>query len=297
MLPLATQVNNRSSFIELFALVAGSVAVWWHPIAATSALALNSDAHTHILLILPLGVALAYVESKGKTLAFKSRGWMGAGSLTAALFLRGLATWNIWHLSSNNQLSLNMFALVIWWIGSVIFSFGSEALKLLLFPLCFLFLIVPFPEQVLKWITEALQHQSAVATSMLFRCAQIPVKRDGILLSIPGLDIEVARECSSIRSSMMLIVTTMILAQLFLRSWWRKTLLVAAAVPLSVAKNAVRIFTITGLATRVDPSFLEGQLHRNGGIVFLGLAAIVVLVLLWALRRSELRRPLSPSAL
>jgi exosortase/archaeosortase family protein len=111
------------------------------------------------------------------------------------------------------------------------------------------------------------------------------------MLSIPGLDIEVARECSSIRSSMMLIVTTMFLAQLFLRSWWKKALLILVAIPLSVAKNALRIFTIAELGTRVDPGFLDGKLHRHGGIVFFSLAVVVVGLLVWALRGSEFRKP------
>jgi len=282
-----TQVKNRPRFIELLALVAVSIAIWWHPIAATAALALRSDAYTHILLIPLLCAALIYVESRGKSLVSDPRRWVGAVLLTAGLLLRGLSEWNIWHLSTNDRLSWNMFALVIWWIGSVAFSFGFQVFKSLLFPLCFLFLMVPFPERVVNWITETLQHQSALTATTLFRCARIPVKQDGILLSIPGLDIEVAQSCSSIRSSMMLMVTTLVLAQLFLRSGWRKTLLVAAAIPLSIAKNAIRIFTIAELGTRVDPGFLEGRLHRNGGVVFLGLAVVVIVALVWILRRRE----------
>ena len=111
----------------------------------------------------------------------------------------------------------------------------------------------------------------------------VPVAQDGIVLTIPGLEIEVARECSSIRSSLMLIVTTLVLAHLFLRSWWRKVVLVAAAIPLSVAKNGLRIFTIGELGTRVDPGFLNGKFHHNGGIVFFAISVMV----LWILRRTE----------
>ena len=111
------------------------------------------------------------------------------------------------------------------------------------------------------------------------------------MLSIPGLDIEVARECSSIRSSLMLVVTTLVLAHLFLRSWWRKALLIAAAIPLSVAKNGLRIVTIAELGTRIDPGFLNGKLHHNGGIIFFGIAVVAVVVLLWILRRTEFRMP------
>ena len=87
----------------------------------------------------------------------------------------------------------------------------------------------------------------------------------------------------------MLIVTTMVLAHLFLRSFWRKTAVVLAAIPLSIAKNGLRIFTISMLGTRVDPGFLHGNLHRHGGILFFLLALFAVLLLLWFLNRSENR--------
>jgi exosortase/archaeosortase family protein len=109
------------------------------------------------------------------------------------------------------------------------------------------------------------------------------------MLAIPGLDIEVASECSSIRSSQMLLVSTMVLAHLFLRSWWRKALLIAAVIPIAVAKNGLRIFTIAELGTRVDPAFLNGKFHHNGGIIFYGIAVLMVVALLMLLRRREPR--------
>ncbi|SRR5713101_4850484 len=120
-------------------------------------------------------------------------------------------------------------------------------------------------ESALSWTIEWLQQQSAITARVMFRVAGVPVTQDGIMLSIPGLDIEVARECSSIRSSLMLVITTMVLAHVLLRSWWRKSLLIAVAIPLSFVKNGFRIFVIAELGTRVDPGFLDGRLHRQGG--------------------------------
>jgi exosortase/archaeosortase family protein len=85
----------------------------------------------------------------------------------------------------------------------------------------------------------------------------------------------------------MLLVTTMVLAQLLLRSPWRKAVVIAIAVPLSIAKNGLRIFTIAMLSTRVDPGYLTGRLHRNGGIIFFGIALAAVFSLVWILRRAE----------
>src|SRR5713226_3626507 len=288
---------NRWTRCLFAVLLAISLVLWWHSLATTWMLALERDAYTHILLIAPLSVALIYLERNTLRVPFERTLRAGASLLTTGLLMRVVAGWGA-AMPNDVRLSLNILALVVWWLGSVIFCFGTRAFRSFLFPLCFLFLIVPIPESALNWTIEWLQQQSAITARIMFRVAGVPVTRDGIMLSIPGLDIEVARECSSIRSSLMLVVTTMVLAHLFLRSWWRKTLLIVATIPLSVAKNGLRIFTITMLGTRVDPRFLDGKLHHNGGIIFLGVAIVAEVALLWILRRTEFRIRLehSPTA-
>jgi len=287
---------RRTQILTFAFFCVASIVLWRHALLATVALALGNDAYTHILLVLPLSVGLIYLDSQSgsglDSTTVRIGDWPsyggGAVLLIAALVLAGCARWGM-AAGEDIRLTLAMFGLVTWWIGGVLLCFGVKTFRLFLFPLCFLFLIVPMPEFVLKWIVEFLQQQSAVAASLMFRAAGVPVAQDGILLSIPGLQVEVARECSSIRSSLMLIVTTLVLAHLFLRSWWRKVLLVAAAIPLSVAKNGLRIFTIAELGTRVDPGFLNGKLHHNGGVIFLAISVVVVVMLLWMLRQTEIQ--------
>jgi len=273
-------------------LCALSIFFWWHSLVTTLGLALTNDAYTHILLILPLSAALIYMDAKYvdpkalRTSPVPSPR-LGSALLALALVIGCYTRWGMVAAPNDVRLTLGMLSLVIWWIASVILCFGARTFHSFLFPLCFLFLLVPIPDFALGWIIEFLQHQSASSAQIIFRAAGIPVAQDGIMLSIPGLDIEVARECSSIRSSLMLVVTTIVLAHLFLRSWWRKVLLIAATIPLSVAKNGLRIFTIVELGTRVDPGFLNGKLHHNGGIIFFGIAIVAMMALLWVLRRTE----------
>ena len=274
--------------LAAFAFLCGaSIVFWWHALVLTLRLALNNDADTHILLIVPLSMALIYVQSRTLPKSFQSSVPTGSLLLAAALFVTAFARWGAPGLADDLRLSLSMVALVTWWIASVVFCFGVRAFREFLFPLCFLFWIVPIPAVALNCLTPFLQNQSAVAARVLFWLTGVPVTRDGTFLDIPGLSIEVSEECSSIRSSLVLIVTTMVLAHLFLRSWWRKTLLIAAAIPLAVAKNGLRIFVITELGTRVDPGFLHGNLHRHGGIVFLAIAVLIVMALIWILQRNE----------
>jgi exosortase len=292
--------------IAFVVLVAVSMLVWWRALASTFYLAFTNDAYTHILLILPVSAALIYMDQEHQPSKQHSpplpsdlqpdvgQG-IAAALLASAVLLAGYARWKF-PATSDLGLSLNMFALVTWWLGSVQFCLGIRTLQSLLFPLCFLFLMVPLPQFALTQIVELLQQGSASAARSMFRSAGVQATQDGVMLSIPGLDIEVASECSSIRSSLMLLVSTMVLAHLFLRSWWRKALLIAAVIPVAVAKNGLRIFTIAELGTRLDPAFLNGRFHHNGGIIFYAIALLVVVALLVFLRHAEARLPVSSAA-
>jgi len=273
--------------VSLGLLLAVSLLVSWRPLLATFTLALRNDEYTHILLILPVSVALIILEWPSLRRMVAPNFRTGTALLAMAILVGSFA--RIWSalLIPDVRLSMNMFALVLFWIGAFILCLGSRAARSSLFPLLFLFWLVPFPQVALTWIVSLLQQGSALVAHALFSVAGVPVARDGVILNIPGLTVEVAQECSSIRSSSMLLVTTMVLAQVILRSPWRKALVIAIAVPLSVAKNGLRIFTIAMLGTRVDPAYLTGRLHHQGGPVFLGVALVAVFGLIWLLKRGE----------
>ncbi|MFZ3342545.1 MAG: exosortase/archaeosortase family protein [Terriglobales bacterium] len=275
---------NRATFALL---LTGSLVVGWRPLLTTFALAFRNDQYTHILLILPVSVALIFLEWPSLRETFVPNIRAGSAFLAAAALAAILAGLKSRALPPDVQLSIRMFALVIFWIGACVLCLGSRAARALLFPLCFLFWLVPFPSALLTAVVSFLQQGSAMVAHWLFTAAGVPVSQDGIVLNIPGLTVEVSQECSSIRSSSMLLVTTMVIAQVLLRSVWRKALVVAVAVPLSVAKNGLRIFTISMLGTRVDPAYLTGRLHHQGGIIFFAVALAVIFALIWLLKRGE----------
>ena len=292
MIPFAVSTKTTTilpPYGKFALLCAISLVIGWHPLSSTLALALGSDEYTHLLLILPISAALIFTERAGLQPGFEQPGTaLDSTLLVIAVLLAACARW-IAGLSSDLRLSLAMLAIVIWWIGSFVFCFGPRVARRFLFPLCFLFWLVPIPALALNKIVAIWQQGSALSARLLFSAVGIPVSQDGILLSIPGLTLEVAQECSSLRSSLMLVVTSMVLAHLFLRSFWRKTAVVLVAIPLSIAKNGLRIFTIAMLGTRVDPGFLHGNLHRKGGIFFFLIALFAILLLIWLLSKGESR--------
>ena len=277
-------MNKLSSQLKFSLAVSISLLVGWRPLLGTFALALRRDEYTHILLIVPISLALIYTEWPSLRIDRQPSNRISVALLVAALIL-GLG--GRLTAQSDTQLTWGMLALVTWWLGAFIGCFGVWTFRSLLFPLCFLFCLVPLPEFTLNKIVALWQHGSALSASFLFSALGIPVTQDGVMLSIPGLSLEVAQECSSLRSSLMLIVTSMVLAHLFLRSFWRKATVVLVAIPLSIFKNGIRIFAISMLGIHVDPGFLHGNFHRHGGIVFYLLALFVLLLLLWILNRTQ----------
>jgi len=289
-------VQNNSDRKSIFALTPSlkfsalaviSLAIWWRPLASSFSLALHDEQYTHLLLILPVSVALIFIDWETPGLSSRASRITGLSLLVAGAAVTVLVRSGITRISADEQLSLNMLALVVWWVGAIILCFGARAFRRALFPLCFLLWIVPIPLFLLNSIVKLLQAGSVASAHLLFSAVGLPVAEDRTLLTIPGLTVEVARECSSIRSSLMLVVTTMVLTQTLLRSAWKKTLVIAVAIPLSVAKNGLRIFVLAMLATRVDRSYLTGRLHHQGGIIYFLVALAAILLFIGLARHGE----------
>jgi exosortase len=287
--------QNQGAFAALWL---ASLVVGWRPLFEVFALSLRNDEYTYILLVLPISAALIFLERRALGTLVTLNVQTGSALLVVSILIAFMSLgWP--PLPGDAQLSVRMLALVVSWIGAFELCFGSRASRLVSFPLCFLIGLIPPPLHSLIAIVALLQQGSAWTAHLLFAAFGIPVAQDGVLLTIPGLTLQVAQECSSIRSSLMLLVTTMVLAHLLLRSPWRRALLIALAIPLSVAKNGLRIFTIAMLGTRVDPGYLTGKLHHQGGIVFFAIALFCIFALLWILQRGEslpLETGLSPAS-
>jgi len=287
---MRNSTTKSSPFLRFSVPGVISLAVWFRPLIAAFALAMSDDQYTQILLIFPISAALVFIDWKSPEPVSSLGTRITSACLALAVLVSAAVRTNAVPLSPDVQLSVNMLAFVAWWMAAFALCFGARAFRRAVFPLCFLLWMVPFPLFLLDSVVSVLQRGSVVSAHLLFQAFEIPVAQSGTLLHIPGLTLEVAPECSSIRSSLMLLVTVMVLAHLLLRSFWRKALVVAVAIPLSIAKNGLRIFVLAILGTRVDPGYLTGKLHRQGGIIYFLIALSATFLLIWILHRSEEER-------
>jgi len=187
-----------------------------------------------------------------------------------------------------DTLSIRAFVFVVVIICVFIACYGIAVFRSALFPVLMLFLMVPIPNALLQHMIAALQQGSAEGSAILFKLTGTPFFRDGTLFTLPGINIEIASECSSIRSSLALLYSSLLASYLFLKSPGRRLALILIAIPLSMLKNSIRIVTISLLAIHIDTRFLtESSLHQQGGIVFFILALFLLLPALLWLRKSE----------
>jgi len=264
-----------------------SIAVFWMPLKRLIGFSLTHDYASHIILVLPTSAYLIYL--KRDRLVSAARAGLLAGGL---LFLIGtillwLAKTASYAAVRENELSVVILAIVVIWIAGFVFCYGTHAFALGRFPLLFLLLLVPIPERVVEEIIFLLQVGSATVAYWLLRLSGVAVFKQGFILQLPSLDIEVAKQCSGIRSSLALLLTALLVGEFTLRSGWRKALLLLSIVPILILKNGVRITAVSLLSIFVNRGFLHGWLHTSGGILFYLLSLVMLIPIFSALRKSE----------
>jgi len=264
------------------------VLVW--DLSAALLVFVRTDDSFSQLMVVPFVSAFLVYERREAIFSGVRFGWIsGAVLLALGTSIVTAARFNFLHLSPANACVLFVLGIVLFWMGGFSLMFGTRAFRSACFPLLFLFFSVPIPEPLRSNVVYVLQKGSAVTAEAFFRLEGVPYLREGFVFSLPGAAIRVAEECSGIRSSLALLITTVLASHLFLRSTRRRLLLCAAVIPLTVLKNGLRIATLSTLAIYVNPGFLTGDLHRHGGIVFFLIGLVPMALLLMLLQRSENR--------
>lgn len=271
-----------------------SLALFQAPLSRLVTLSWIDGHYTHVIVVPFISLGLIFLERAKIFLHTQYCPRVGMPIIAVATALAYFFSVGTPPVGPQVALSLAIAAVALFWIAGFVLFFGKRAFAAAVFPLLLVLLIVPIPQPAVELVERALQKASAEATGILFYLTATPVFREGMHFSLPGVTIEVARECSGIRSSIALLITGLVLSHLFLQSGWTKALLVVLTVPIAVLKNALRISILSWLAVHVSKDFLFGDLHHRGGPVFSLISIALLVPLLFALRKSEQARTLPP---
>ena len=182
------------------------------------------------------------------------------------------------------ELFISRVSLLVLLAGMVLFLAGWKVLRSVSFPLGYLIFMIPIPVIIYNQITFPLQLLASRLATFWLELVQVPVLRDGNILTFSNYSLEVVEACSGIRSLMTLISLAVAYGYLLERRRWVRYLLVVLMVPSAIFSNAVRIMGAGVLAHRFGPSAAEGFLHAFSGWVIFVAALLLMLGCHWILR-------------
>jgi exosortase len=177
-----------------------------------------------------------------------------------------------------SELFLSRISFVIVLAGLVLGFGGGKLLREMRFALLVLVLAIPIPAIVFAQITLPLQFLASKLASALLPLFGVPVLREGNVIELPAMSLEVAEACSGIRSLMSLLTLAVFYGYFLERPMWQRIALAIASVPIAIAANAVRLLG-TGLCVQYwDPEKAMGFFHEfSGWVIFLvSLVCLVV---------------------
>lgn len=164
-------------------------------------------------------------------------------------------------------------------IGLLWSCLGTAMLRLLAFPLGFLFFMVPIPDTLLGMVAFPLQLAATRISAGLIQFCSIPVYREGNMLYFLQTQLEVAEACSGIRSIMSLTMLGVIFAYISPGSGWRKAVLILSAIPVAMLANILRVSGTGVLAHFFGDRVARGFLHEFSGLaVFMFGLALLFLI-------------------
>jgi exosortase C (VPDSG-CTERM-specific) len=284
----AAESWDSGRLICLFASVILLAVAFGHPLASLAKYAAATDLHSHVLLIPFISAYLLFIRRKQLPKEYKSSpGWATLLLVAGLAALLGAISLFNPPLSKNDSLSLMALSFVCLFAAAGFLFLGRKWMASAAFPFAFLIFMVPLPDRMVNWLETASKLASAEAAALFFSISGTPVLREGTMFELPGIVIQVAQECSGIRSSWVLFITSILASYLFLKSPWRRVVLVAFVIPLGILRNGFRILVIGMLCVHVGPQMIHSIIHKQGGPLFFALSLIPLFSLLWWLRKGE----------
>ena len=276
-------MQRRTIYFTLFS--AAALALFFLSLREAAAPFFRSDQYSYVVLVPFIGGYFLFIQRKGlfQTQCYAPFTGILVIAVASAIYLFGTEA----GLGRNDYFSMMTFSLLVMLVGGFIFFYGMRALKAASFPFAFLIFMVPVPSLLMDPVVHFLRVGSTEAANAILKMTGAPFIRDGFCFYLPGLGIEVADECSGIRSAISLVITSVVAGKLFLDTRSRRVAIALLAIPIAIVKNGMRIVTLFLLGDYVDKRVLSSSLHKYGGIPFFLLGLLLLGAVLWALRKSE----------
>ncbi|MDD2852271.1 MAG: exosortase/archaeosortase family protein [Desulfuromonadaceae bacterium] len=282
---MSVQVNkNRLEEpvrIIVWVLLFAAFAAVYYPVLSGLVKAWNgSDDYSHGFLILPLSAYILW-QNRSTLVAQPVEGsWFGLPLALFALFLFLLGKFG-------SVLTLPPISLILFIWSAVIFFFGFKMFRICSFPLLFLIFMIPVPEQIFAALTNPLQFIVTKITVSLASMMGVIIYREGNVIHLSDMTFQVVQACSGLRSIMTMLTLGAILGYFTLRSSLLRLILVVAGVPIAIAVNIFRVFTMVIAYNYFKFNLTEGTPHTILGLLVFALGFVFFIIFQKGLAKCE----------
>ncbi len=225
----------------------------------------SNSYYSHGVLILPVSIYLAWRRWRRETWQGDNRG------LALTAFGEGLFLF----LAANRTYYLAAFAMIVILAGLAWTFGGLGLLRQLAFPLLFLGWMIPLP--IAERATLPLALWTGVCSNWLVRLLGLEVTIVGTAITLPNANLVIGAQCSGIQSLISLLSVTALLAYAVRGPIWGRLALLAAAIPLAMLSNILRVSSLIGVARYLGTDAAFRFYHDYSGILFF-LAALLLIV-------------------
>ena len=177
------------------------------------------------------------------------------------------------------ELFLSRASIILLIAGLVLFFAGREVLIAVLFPVLLLILMIPIPAIVFSQVTFPLQILASKLAAWSLPIFGVPVLREGNVINLPAMPLEVAEACSGIRSLLSLTTLAIMYGYLMEKNVAIRFALALASIPVAVAANGLRIVGTGLLVQYWDPDKAEGFFHAFSGWLIFVVSLLMLFVL------------------
>ena len=203
------------------------------------------------------------------------------GVLIAAL---GLLMFLVGNVAGENFTM--RFSLLVVVAGAIIFAYGYGFFGAMLFPYMYLFFMLPLPFILYDAVAFPLKLMVTEYSVLALKLVGIPVLRDGNIIELTNITLEVADACSGIRSIVSLLALSTAFAFFTQSRFHKRFILIALAIPIAIIANSIRVIGTGILASRYGSAAAEGFFHEFAGLVIFGIAIVMLVLSAIVLRKA-----------
>jgi exosortase len=227
--------------------------------------------YSHGLLVpFIAGYAIWQNREQWHDIPFRPLIWTGGALMVVAVLL-------LWAGTVGAELFVTRISLLLALLSLLLYFGGTGWLKQMGFPLLLLLLAIPIPLLIFNRIAFPLQLLASDYAARVINLLGIPAFREGNVIELAQMKLEVVEACSGIRSLMSLATLAVTYVYFAEPKWWRRIVLVASVIPIAIVTNAARV-TVTGIMAHYrGEEAAQGFQHTfSGWLIFL--VAMVLLL-------------------